>query len=82
MKKSRLLIAFGATVALSGISSVTTMAAELTSVPKTVTYTKDVAPIFQEKCESCHRPGTNAPMSLRTWRARLPVLLDNGSREG
>ncbi|HYA17138.1 MAG TPA: hypothetical protein VEF06_06720 [Bryobacteraceae bacterium] len=22
-----------------------------------VTYARDVAPIFREKCESCHRPG-------------------------
>jgi hypothetical protein len=32
-----------------------------------VTFTKDVAPIFQEKCETCHRPGSIAPMSLRTF---------------
>ena len=28
------------------------------------TFTKDVAPIFQEKCQSCHRPDSIAPMSL------------------
>src|SRR5580704_17388201 len=61
-------IAAGATLALTGLS----MAAELTSPAKTVTYTKDIAPIFQEKCESCHRPGTNAPMSLRTWQESRP----------
>jgi hypothetical protein len=32
------------------------------------TFTKDVAPIFQEKCESCHRPDSIAPMSLRTFQ--------------
>ncbi|HWE53041.1 MAG TPA: cytochrome c [Bryobacteraceae bacterium] len=68
MNKARFFLAFGVTLALSGPS----MAAELTSAPKTVTYTKDVAPIFQEKCESCHRPGTNAPMSLRTWQEARP----------
>jgi len=31
---------------------------------KTPTFTKDVAPIFQEKCEACHRPDSMAPMSL------------------
>ena len=30
------------------------------------TFTKDVAPIFQAKCESCHRPDSIAPMSLVT----------------
>lgn len=31
------------------------------------TFTKDVAPIFQEKCEACHRPDSIAPMSLVTY---------------
>jgi hypothetical protein len=30
----------------------------------TPTFTRDIAPIFQEKCEACHRPGSIAPMSL------------------
>jgi len=33
----------------------------------TPTFTKDVAPIFQEKCEACHRPDSIAPMSLVTF---------------
>ena len=36
------------------------------------TFAKDVAPIFQEKCESCHRPGQGAPMSLRTYEEARP----------
>src|SRR6476646_4120370 len=35
--------------------------------PKAPTFTKDVAPIFQEKCEACHRPDSIAPMSLKTY---------------
>src|SRR4026209_1412650 len=31
------------------------------------TFTKDVAPIFQEKCQACHRPNSIAPMSLQTF---------------
>ena len=27
------------------------------SAPSTVTYYKDVAPILQKNCETCHRPG-------------------------
>jgi hypothetical protein len=38
----------------------------------TVTYTKDVAPIFQNKCESCHRPDSIAPMSLQTFEEARP----------
>src|SRR5262245_9150692 len=38
----------------------------------TVTFTKDVAPIFQNKCESCHRPDSIAPMALRTYEEARP----------
>src|SRR5262245_24354171 len=43
--------------------------AQSTSGP---TFTKDVAPIFQEKCEACHRPGSIAPMSLVTFEDARP----------
>jgi hypothetical protein len=36
------------------------------------TFTKDIAPIFQEKCEVCHRPGSMAPMSLVTYEETRP----------
>jgi len=36
------------------------------------TFTKDVAPIVREKCESCHRPGSMAPMSLTTYEDARP----------
>jgi hypothetical protein len=32
-----------------------------------VTFTRDVAPILQQKCQACHRPGSIAPMSLVTY---------------
>ena len=31
---------------------------------KPVTFARDIAPIFQEKCQNCHRDGQMAPMSL------------------
>jgi hypothetical protein len=37
-----------------------------------ITFTKDVAPIFQAKCEACHRPGYIAPMSLVTYEESRP----------
>src|SRR5262249_7788994 len=37
-----------------------------------VTFTKDVAPILQNKCQVCHRPGTFAPMSLLTYEEARP----------
>jgi hypothetical protein len=36
------------------------------------TFTKDIAPIFQEKCEACHRPDSIAPMSLKTYAETRP----------
>ncbi len=39
---------------------------------KPVTFTKDVAPIFQEKCQACHRTGYMAPMSLLTYEETRP----------
>ena len=35
-----------------------------------VTFTKDVAPILQRSCQTCHRPGSIAPMSLLTTPAQ------------
>ena len=40
--------------------------------PKPVTFTKDIAPIFQEKCQSCHQPNSIAPMSLVTYEEARP----------
>jgi hypothetical protein len=31
---------------------------------KPVTFSKDIAPIFQKSCDNCHHAGTSAPMSL------------------
>ena len=45
-------------------------AAELTTRP--VTFAKDIAPIFQEKCQECHRKGSMAPMSLVTYEEARP----------
>ena len=37
------------------------------SAPMTPSYSKDVAPILQQKCQECHQPGSIAPMSLLTY---------------
>jgi len=38
----------------------------------TITFTKDIAPIFQEKCQACHRADSMAPMSLVTYEETRP----------
>ena len=34
---------------------------------KKITYTEHIAPIIQQRCAPCHRPGTAAPFSLLTY---------------
>ncbi len=38
---------------------------------QSVTYTRDVAPIFQAKCQQCHRPNDIAPFALDGYEAAL-----------
>src|SRR5262245_50315259 len=42
------------------------------SVPTSVTFSRDVAPILQNHCQSCHRPGEAAPMALLTYEQVRP----------
>ena len=37
-----------------------------------VTFARDVAPILQENCQSCHRPGGMGPMPLVTYEDARP----------
>src|SRR5580765_4728544 len=36
------------------------------------TFTRDVAPILQLHCQTCHRPGEAAPFSLLTYEQARP----------
>ena len=40
--------------------------------PEAVTFTKDIAPILQRSCQSCHNPNGGAPMSLTTFQEVRP----------
>jgi hypothetical protein len=46
--------------------------AQAADVRPTPTFARDIAPIFQEKCEACHRPESIAPMSLVTYEEARP----------
>jgi hypothetical protein len=39
---------------------------------RSVTFTKDVAPILQRSCQACHRPDSMAPMSFLTYEDVRP----------
>ena len=58
----------GAVIATAALTTPRTASA----ADVTPTFTKDVAPIFQEKCEACHRPDSIAPMSLVTYEDARP----------
>jgi hypothetical protein len=45
-----------------------------------VTFTKDIAPIFQAKCESCHRADNMAPMALTTYEEVRPWVKSIAAR--
>jgi hypothetical protein len=49
-------------------SSVTALAANLPAA----TFYKDVLPVLQKNCQSCHRPGEAAPMSFLTYETARP----------
>jgi mono/diheme cytochrome c family protein len=59
------VVAFGFVAAAAGTAGAQTPA----GAP---TFTKDIAPIFQAKCEACHRPDSIAPMSLVTYEQARP----------
>src|SRR4030095_7578460 len=66
MKQLRSFVMGGAMLASA------TMAGAQTPPANAPTFTKDVAPIFQDKCEACHRPDSIAPMSLVTYAETRP----------
>jgi hypothetical protein len=47
-------------------------AAAFAQQARQVTFSKDVSPIFQAKCQSCHEPGSIGPMSLVTYQDARP----------
>src|SRR5438876_8219615 len=55
-------------VAVLGLVSVVPAAAQ----DRPVTFNKDVAPILQKSCQTCHRPDSIAPMSLLSYQDARP----------
>jgi mono/diheme cytochrome c family protein len=56
---------------LVGMGAVLALAAPAVAA-ETPTFSKDVAPILQAKCQSCHQPNSIAPMSLMTFQEARP----------
>src|ERR1700728_3500973 len=41
-----------------------------------LTFTKDIAPILQQNCQTCHRPGEGTPFSMMTYETTQPWTQD------
>jgi hypothetical protein len=70
MVKTRVHLGISA-LAIGALLALPVMAAAADTA-KPVTFSKDVAPILQAKCQACHEPGSIAPMSLRTFKESRP----------
>jgi Copper type II ascorbate-dependent monooxygenase, C-terminal domain len=55
-----------------GIALCSLLLFSATATGQNVTFHKDVLPILQAKCQSCHRPGEIAPMSFLTYQSTRP----------
>src|SRR5262245_31279474 len=70
---TRLVVSTAITAAV--LTSAASFAAEpaATDAPAgAVTFSRDVAPILQERCQACHRPGQIGPMPLRSYAEARP----------
>jgi hypothetical protein len=56
---------------LAGVGMTLALAAPVAAA-ETPTFSKDVAPILQAKCQACHQPNSIAPMSLMTYQEARP----------
>jgi hypothetical protein len=54
------------------VSAVTVTASLALAADGSVTFNRDVLPILQKNCQSCHRPGEVAPMSLLSYSDARP----------
>src|SRR5216117_2053013 len=58
---------------LAGVATASmSMRAAPAGSDRTATFNRDVLPILQKNCQSCHRPGEIAPMSFLTYKDTRP----------
>src|ERR1700739_2347815 len=58
--------------AVAGILLVMCVEASAAGPAGAVTFNKDVVPILQRNCQTCHRPGNIAPMSFLSYETTRP----------
>src|SRR5438445_3761149 len=57
---------------LAGVAALAADGPSSTISPESITFNRDVLPILQKNCQTCHRPGQIAPMSLLTYQSARP----------
>lgn len=72
MRVTRASVMLSASTGMIALLAIAPTAAAQESAQPQVTFTKDVAPILQARCQVCHRPDTFAPMSLLTYDEARP----------
>ena len=63
---------YGFVACLVGIVALGVTQRQTSAADEPVSFSKDVLPILQKNCQSCHRPGQIAPMSLLTYQETRP----------
>ena len=64
--------AWGLALAVLAATGGTPAAAQPAGAAPEVTFARDIAPIFQQNCQQCHRPGSIGPMSLTNYQEVRP----------
>ena len=66
------MIRYGFAACLIAVVAVAASHSQTSAADDPVTFSTHVLPILQKNCQSCHRPGQMAPMSLVTFRDVRP----------
>ncbi|NNL30804.1 MAG: hypothetical protein HKO77_07260, partial [Gemmatimonadetes bacterium] len=71
----RRLASLGFITAVVVLAGGTTVHAQQGGEHADVTFSRDIAPVFQRSCVHCHRSGGVAPFSLETYEDARPMAL-------
>ena len=61
-----------AMTSVAAVAALLLVSASAVAADAPVTFSRDIAPIFQAKCQSCHQPNSPAPMSLISYKESRP----------
>jgi len=61
-----------ALIGAAGLAAAISAMGATVNVPGEVTFSKDIAPIFQRSCQNCHQPDGVAPFSLVSYKDARP----------